>query len=154
MKKMTILVLSALLSVPVLAQQDGSDPSAGEAEPGAMQQRMREMREQMAAIHQTEDREERRRLMREHMESMHQGMAAMQEATRRPTQQRQQCAQGDTSCEVGQLQMQQEMMEQRMAMMQMMMEQMMEHMQMHGVGEPDEGDSGVPTEHHEGQSHQ
>lgn len=121
-----------------------------------MQQRMQEMREQMARIHETQDPEERQRLMRQHMESMHQAMAAMQEAMRTQggERQRQQCAQGDAGCQVEQLQMQQQMMGQRMGMMQMMMQQMMEQMQMHQTGTAGDVDSTRSEGHEEHHSDQ
>jgi hypothetical protein len=145
MKKIIFGILPALFAVVALAQPPHSDRPQGQGQAAgqsqAMQQRMQEMHQQMARIQETDDPEERQRLMREHMENMHQSMMTMRQDMQRQAApgQRQQCAEGDTGCQLEQLQAQQRMMGQRMGMMQMMMEQMMEQMRLqHEVGDLDD----------------
>jgi hypothetical protein len=95
-----------------------------------MQSNMRQMREQMAKIRETQDAVERERLMREHMSTMHRGMAMMGQMMREPPESgaANRCAESDMQCRMAQTQRQQGMMAQRMGMMHAMMQQMMEHM--------------------------
>ena len=54
-----------------------AEAAAGEHSMAAMHEHMREMREQMARIHATENSAERQRLMHEHMQSMQRHMDMM-----------------------------------------------------------------------------
>ena len=151
--KATLLVILLSSFASVLYAQP---PSQGQtATPPQMQARMQAMREQMERIQATKDPEERERLMHEHMQTMQQNMTMMGEMMRAPIagnsggpgNQARPCAQSDTECRMGQMQMQQGMMGERMNMMQQMMQQMMAHMmheetqehenQEHGNAEPE-----------------
>jgi hypothetical protein len=145
MKKLPWCVLLSILSLSGAALAQDEDEAATAPPTQQMQARMQAMREQMQAIHATEDPEERQRLMLAHMQSMHEGMTMMGEMMRGPMAgtQSQQCAAGDTECRMNQMQTQQQMMGQRMGMMQQMMQQMMEQML------EQQGASSTQTEDHE-----
>ena len=137
MNKSALALLTCVLALPLAAQQPpaNSAPVPGAQPTGPSQQmhaHMQVMQEQMARIHATQDPAERQRLMQEHMQSMQANMAMMG----RMGQMGQgrsggasQCAQGDTACQMQELQTQHGMMQERMGMMQQMMGQMMQHMQ-------------------------
>lgn len=148
-----------LLSLAALAQQPGRGAGAGPRGTGQpatqmphaqmqhleqmqqMQARMEAMHQQMEQIQATSDRAQRQRLMREHLQSMQQGMTMMGEMMHGgPPESSAQCADGDTSCRMEQMQSRQEIMNQQMGMMQQMIQQMVEQQMMQGPAS-EEGDA-------------
>ena len=140
---MTKTLLLALMLVPPIAlaqapaQQDQATPApqapAQAQQMAQMQSKMKEMQALMTQLHATTDPKERERLMDAHMKAMGEAMGMMDKmaggmmgpgggAGMR------QCAAGDATCRMDQMQNQQGMMGQRMDMMQMMMRQMMGQM--------------------------
>ena len=96
----------------------------------AMHEHMRQMRQQMARIHATEDSAERQRLMNEHMQSMQQHMQMM--GSMRTGQQAgsaSRCAEGDAPCRMDEMQAENGMMRQRVRMMENRLESMQQLMQ-------------------------
>lgn len=98
----TAMVISILLSVPVLAAET--------PEMSGMHEHMQKMRETMAAMRNENDPEKRGELMARHHDEMQQGMRMMEGGT-----------------EGMAMEQRMDAMEERMGMMRMMMEQMMEH---------------------------
>jgi hypothetical protein len=128
-----ILFVGAIACATSLAQDSPAVPEADAPPPPPMQEMqssMRQMREQMTRITETQDPAERERLMREHMSTMHRGMAMMGQMMREQREEgaANRCAESDMQCRMAQMQRQQGMMGQRMGMMHAMMQQMMEHM--------------------------
>ena len=149
-RQMTLAVLMSLCAVAAFAQAPGND--SGRQMPQQMQQmqgRMQAMQALMAQIQETDDPAERQRLMQQHMDSLHQGMmmmGRMMQGGMMPRGSAQQCGNGDTQCQMNQMQMQQRMMGRQMGMMQQMMMQMMEQM-MQGRNMPGaDTDSDDPAE--------
>ena len=98
-----------------------------------LQQSLQRMQQQMTQIQAAQDPQERQRLMNEHMDSLRQGMMTMAAMMgNMPHGQSgpylQDCKQGDTPCQLRNMQTHQELMQRYMMMMQGLMGQMMEHM--------------------------
>jgi hypothetical protein len=127
---------------PAAEHSEHEQHAAGSAEPRAadrpmagMQERMGQMREQMARIHATEDPAERERLMHEHMQSMQQHMQMMGSARAEPGPLApSRCAAGDAECrmeemraENGMAREHMRMLDDRLASIEQLLQQMLEH---------------------------
>jgi len=158
MKTLTIsIALGCLLAMPLAQAADEEDHTAhhpagdqvpGVSEPdeggagtprGAMQERMKKMREQMEKIRSTSDPEERKKLMQDHMQSMMENMRHMDAPGADGGKAREHKAMGDCKegaegakqkegmMKKGGMMMKQHKVQARLDMLQQMMEQMLEH---------------------------
>lgn len=131
MKRVVVAGLLALLPAFVFAQAQNQARTQQQFQ--QLQQSLQQMQQQMAQIQATQDPQERQRLMSEHMESLRHGMMTMMSMMGNMPHAElgpfvKQCKEGDTACQLGNMQAHQELMQQYMMMMQGMMGQMMEHM--------------------------
>ncbi|MCF6325032.1 MAG: hypothetical protein L3J89_12045 [Gammaproteobacteria bacterium] len=131
-----ITVVLMALSTPLLANSAHHQDKASEStmQSGSMamidmekmHEHMNKMKETMAKIHRTENKEVRQKLMQKHMKEMHQGMGMMSGGAQKNMSD----MKGKHSAmqDLEKVKNGHHMMEKRMDMMQGMMSQMMEHM--------------------------
>ena len=131
MKRLITVGLLVLSSAFAFAQVQSQAQTQQQFE--ELQQSLQQMQRQMAQIQATQDPKERQRLMSEHMESLRHGMMSMMSMVGNMPHAElgpfvQECKQGDTACQLHNMQAHQELMQKYMMMMQGLMGQMMEHM--------------------------
>lgn len=131
MKRVVTVGLLVLSSAFAFAQ--GPNQTQTQQQFQQLQHSLQQMQQQMVQIQATRDSKERQRLMSEHMESLRHGMMSMMSMVGNMPHAElgpfaQECKQGDTACQLHNMQAHQELMQKYMMMMQGLMGQMMEHM--------------------------